>query len=367
MLKFNDEVIELNNVVAVEQFGEVQYYTTLISIEELSEMRNRIVYDGDAQRGEIDGKPVIDQKHVSKIYESFLNGESIHGHLTWNLRKNNQEDMNYNADSGKLTIGINQLITIPDSAHRHEALKLVADTIDDESILNSMFSLDIYNISKTEEKDLFYTINGKVKAPNKNRTLYLSNDIECRLLRDVVAQSDLDGKIECVRNNAQKDGKLTKFSTLYESIFGIGSGSFNKKDITEETYDEYLKWFIDFYNELIITKEEFSKLKSDDKLLSKQSSMLLEELTWWGYGLLAKELKGDRKWKHKLNSMMNKKVSVEGGASISFFDKQYPLWHATVIKPKFNFITQKQEIGTSVTNSNSTRNSLKKVFSVGLL
>jgi len=160
---------------------------------------------------------------------------------------------------------------------------------------------------------------------------------------------------------------LTKFSTLYESLFGDRGGIFSKNEITESTYDEYLKWLIDFYNELLSTREEFTILKSEDKILSKQNSMLLEELSWWGYGMIAKELKGDRKWRHKLNTMMNKKVSVEGGASISFFDKSYPLWHATVIKPKYNFIAQKQEIGTSVTNSNSTRISLKKVFAVGLL
>jgi len=365
MITQSSNSIEITNVTPVEQFGEVQYYTTTISIEELAAIYDNLEYDADAQRGEIDGKPVIDRKHVNQIYESFINGNSIRGHLTWNMRKDgNNEGFLYNEDTNKLIIK-EQKITIPDSAHRHEALKLVSETIDDESVLESKFSIDIYNLSKTEEKELFFTINGKVKAPNKNRTLYLSNEIECKLLRDVIAQSNLDGRIECVRNNAYKEGKLTKFSTLYESLFG-NVGSFDKSEITNDTYDEYLNWLIDFYNELLETREEFTAITSEEKLKTKETSMVLEELAWWGYGYLAKELMKDRKWKHNLHNKMSKKINVDGGSPVHFLDKSLPIWHATVIKPKYNFITKTQEVGTSVTNSNVTRGALKKIFFVTL-
>lgn len=366
MIKLTNNGIEISEVVPVEQFGEIQYYTTTISIEELASIYEKVTYDGDAQRGEVDGKPLIDQRHVNQIYESFVNGNSIRGHLTWNLRKENGEtSFSFNEDTKRLIISDEQLITIPDSAHRHAALKMIADNVDDESILESRFSIDIYNMSMSEEKDLFYTINGKVKAPNRNRTLYLSNDIECKLLRDVVAQSNLDGRIECVRSNAYKDGKLTKFSTLYDSLFGE-VGSFNKKEITENTYDDYLKWFVNFYNELLETREDFKMLTSDQKTDSKKLNMALEEISWWGYAYLAKELIDERKWKHSLHNKMNKKISVDGGSPVHFLDKSLPIWHATVIKPKYNFITKTQEIGSSVTNSNVTRGALKKIFFVTL-
>lgn len=364
MIRIVGDNIEITDVIAVEQFGETQYFTTTISIEELAQVYDRLTYDGETQRGEINGKPMIDKKHVQQIYESLINGNSIRGHLTWNLRKENgKSNFTYIPEARKLIIG-KQLITLPDSAHRHEALKLAAE-LDDESILESRFSLDIYNLSFTEEKELFSTINGKIKAPNRNRTLYLSNDIECKLLRDVIAQSNLDGRIECVRNNAYKDGKLTKFSTLYDSLFG-SVGSFDKNVITEDTYDEYLNWFVDFYNELLETRPEFKITTSEEKQKSKETSMVLEELAWWGYAYLAKELMGERKWRYLLHEKMNKKINVEGGSPIHFLDKSLPIWHATVIKPKYNFITKTQEIGSSVTNSNATRNALKKIFYVTL-
>lgn len=360
MIKINKSTITIENVSPIEQFGETQYYTTSISIDELNDIYDRLTYDGEAQRGIVDGKPVIDPKHVNQIYESFINGNSIRGHLTWNLRKDNGEsDFTYDKDKNRLIIN-KQVITIPDSAHRHQALKRAAE-LDDETILESRFSLDIYNLSKAEEKELFSTINGKIKAPNKNRTLYLSNDICCKLLRDVIAQSDLDGRIECVRNHAYKDGKLTKFSTLYESLFG-SVGSLEKDDITEETYSTYLNWLVDFYNELLNSRSEFKIVSSEDKLQSKETSMTLEELSWWGYGYLASKLIGDRKWKYNLKSKLNKMVSVDGGSSIHFLSKSLPIWHTTVIRPQYDFIEKKPRLGTKVTNSNTTRNDIKKIF-----
>lgn len=360
MINIHSDTIEITDVKAIEQYGEIQHFAAIISIQEIGEMCDRLTYDDSAQRGSIDGKPLIDRGHVLQIYDSLINGNSIRGHLTWNLRKDSDNNFIYNQETKKLTIHKDQLITLPDSAHRHEAIKMASE-LDDETILESMFSLDIYNLSQAEEKEFFYTVNGKIKAPNKNRTLYLSNNIECKLLRDVVAQSTLDGRIECVRNNAYKDGKLTKFSTLYESLFGA-SGSIDKDDISENTYDEYLNWLSEFYTELLKTREEFMLMSSEEKVRSKQDSMTLEEISWWGYAFLAKELKGDRRWRHNLNEKMNKKIKVDGGASIDFLNKSLPIWHMTVIKPKYNFITKAQEVGSSVTNSNNTRNTIKKIF-----
>lgn len=361
MITVNGDNIEISNVVAIEQYGEIQHFTTTASIEEIGNMSSRLVYDESAQRGLIDGKPIVHKNHVLQIYDSLVEGNSIRGHLTWNLRRTGDtKQFNYNQKTKKLTISKDQLITLPDSAHRHEAIKMASE-LEDELILESMFSLDIFNLSLNEEKEFFYTVNGKIKAPNKNRTLYLSNNLECKLLREVIERSTLDGRVECVRNHATSEGKLTKFSTLYESLFGK-SGSISKGDIKASTYNDYLDWLSDFYTELLKTKDDFSLATSEEKAESKQTSMALEELAWWGYGFLASELKGDKKWKSKLHEKMNKKIKIEGGASVDFLDKCLPIWHMTVIKPKYNFITKTQEVGTTVTNSNSTRTTIKKIF-----
>lgn len=363
MITLKEKGIQVLDVTPVKQFGEIQYYTAQITVGELAKLHDKITYDGEAQRGKVNGKPLIDHKHVNDIYTAFMNGENIKGHLTWNMRSvNGKSNFEYDEKSKELFIKDNQLITIPDSAHRHSALQLVAENTDDKLMLDSQFTVDIYNISKEEEKELFYTVNGKIKAPHKNRILYLSNELTSKLLRDVIENSNLKGKIECVKRNANGNGKLTKFSTLYDSLFDKTSGVFNKDVITNDTYEEYKNWLIGFYNELLTTREDFSVYKYEEKLTSKQESMLLEEISWWGYAYLAKKLKGDRKWKCNLNKKMNKPVKVNGGAPVHFMDKSLPIWHMTVIKPKYNHITKQSEPGTTVINSNTTRGTLIKVF-----
>lgn len=363
--------LEITDVTPVIQFGEVQYYTTKITIAEIGEIHgnhNRLTYDGDAQRGILEnGSKMIDKKHVGQIYESVLNDNSIRGHLTWNIRKNKDIcEFKFIEKEGKLIIKNNQYITLPDSAHRHQAFCQIANDIEEDSdILGSEFSLDILNLSKEEEKDFFCTVNGKTKAPNKNRTLYLSGDIKCDLIRDTIEQSELNGKVECMRNNAQKDGKLTKFSTIYESIFG-NNGTYSKELITNENYNEYLNYFVDFYNELIISNKEFMELEKEQKKINKSRTMVTEEITWWGYAYLSRELKDRRNWKSSLHRIMNKKQAVDGNKDVFWLSKELPIWHATVIKPKYNYITQKQEIGTNVINSNVTRESIKKIFSLNM-
>lgn len=371
MLKITKGMIVFDKVTPVKQFGEVQYYTTLISVKELAEIYEQLTYDGDAQRGLVDGKPFINKKHVLDIYNSFLNGESIRGHLTWNMRDDDSNIMfDFNTKSNELIISNEQLITIPDSAHRHQALKMIYDKHrDDESLVNSKFTLDIYNLTKTEEKELFYTINGKTKVPNRNRVLYLSNDLKNKLIRSVIENSKLNNHIDFI-NSKTPSHKLTKFSTLYESIFG-SNGSFKNTVITKDNYNDYVNWFSVFYNELLGVRSEFkcflnNKEKDAKKFKdeSKNVSMLFEELTWWGYAYLAKELMNVDQWKNKLRSIMNKKEQVVGGKSIDFFSKETPIWHATVIRPKYNYITKTHETGVRVYNNNTTRSQLVRVFQV---
>lgn len=365
MIKKENEKMILSNVKEVIQYGELQHYTTSITIEELSDVFGSLTYDPDAQRGEIEGKSEIDEKHVKEIYDNILNEISIRGSLSWNLRYIEGEcNFLYGDKHEMLTINENQLITIPDSAHRHEAIKRIAETVKDKRILKSQFSLDIYNLDFEEEKDLFHSINGKGKTPTKNRILYLSNDIRTSLVRDLIKKSSLKGRVETVRSSTR--GKnLVKFSTIYDSLFGA-RGVYSKVDINKENYDEHLNWFSSFYTELLTTREDFQYISTKERREIKLKSMALEEITWWGYACLLKDIEDSKSWKKKLNSMMNKSVKVEGGKSIDFLSKINPIWHATVIKPRYDYVTQRQVLGTSVTNSNSTRDSMKKIFDLTL-
>lgn len=366
VLKLYDGSIQLDEVNPIIQNGKIQYYAATITIKELYQLKDRLIYDSESQRGEVNGKKMIDEKHVNQIYESFIEGNGVNGQLIWNMRESDDELIEYNFEKRTLIIPKSQLITLPDSAHRHMALYKVAELSDVPEELESQFQVSIYNLDFEQEKHLFYTINGKTKKPNNNRTLYLSNELTSKLLRDVINESKLKGRIEFVTNSATSDGILTKFSTLHDSLFSKAHSSYGVNCVNEDNYEELKTWLVNFYNGLLESRLEFEYKTSKEKQLIKQDSMILEEITWWGYGLLAKNLQGDRNWKSKLKNKMNKDVSVIGGNSLHFLDKSLPIWHATVIKPKYNYITKTQEPGVNVTNNNSTRSSLMKIFNLTL-
>lgn len=362
-------------VTPVYHSGEIEMFTTTITLREIGEMYSRLTYDGTAQRGyEINNdikKPMIDEKHVKGIREKIEDGESIRGHLTWNIRKfEDLEDLNleyYEFDTMKNTLTIiGNTITIPDSAHRHRAIYEIYKNDKDSEVLDSEMVLDIYNLTLEEEKQLFVSINGKGKTPNRNRVLYLSDDIKCQFIREIIEESDLNSRIEFVKNNANSDNKLTKFSTLYDSLFGTAGSYKNVKLEDEKQYDDLKTWLIKFYNELLNTRNEFDFNTSKEKREIKQQSMIVEELAWWGYAYMSKVLKDNLNWKRTLKNKMNNQVRVEGGFGVDFWSKSNPDWHGTLILYKFNPITQRAELGFSVYNANSTRKRIQDIVALRL-
>lgn len=376
MLKINDKnQIVIYPAIPVYHNGEVEVFTTTITMREIGEMYNRLKYDGAAQRGyEVVNnikKPMIDDKHVDAIKDKIEDGESIRGHLTWNIRKfEDLEDLNidyYEFDAMKNTITITgNTITIPDSAHRHKAIYEIYKNDKDNEVLDNEMMLDIYNLTQEEEKQLFVSINGKGKTPNRNRVLYLSDDIKCQFVREVVNESSLNGRIECIKNNANSGGKLTKFSTLYDTLFGTAGNYKNIKLEDEKQYDEFKTWLIKFYNELLKFRQEFDFNTTNKKREIKQQSMIVEELSWWAYSYMSKILQEDQNWKRSLRNKMNKQINVNGGFSVDFWSKANPDWHGTLILYKFNYITQQAELGSSLYNSNTTRKRIQDIVALRL-
>lgn len=384
MISINDKnQIVIYPVLPVVQNGEITNFTTTITLREIGELYNRLTYDGDAQRGYITreiGKEediieirerMIDKKHVESIKEAFLDGESIRGHLTWNIRAfEDIEDLNldyyeYDAIKNTLTI-IGNTITLPDSAHRHEAIHQIYKQDKDNDILDNQMVLDIYNLTFEEEKQFFVDVNGKIKLPHRNRTLFLSNDIKCELVRDIIENSDLKDRVETMTRYA-KDNKLIKFAALYDSLFGMSSaGVYKHVNINKHNYDEYKDWLIKFYNELLKTRPEFQFSSMKQRNEFKEENMIAEELTWWAYAYLAKQLKDDPNWKRSLRNKMNKTVAVGQGVCIDFWSKANTIWHGGILLFKFNNIDQKVEATRSVYNSNATKKRIQDVVAIQL-
>ena len=377
MIKLNDKnQIVIYPVTPVYHNGQIEMFTTTITMMEIGEMYDRLTYDGHAQRGyKVNSdnieSPMINKEHVQNIKQKIEDGESISGHLTWNIRcLDDLGDLSfdyYDFDSCKNTLTIlGNTITLPDSAHRHKAIYEIYKQDKDNEVLDNEMILDIYNLTFDEEKQLFVSINGKGKVPNKNRVLYLSNDIKSQLVKDVIENSALKNRIEFMTINANTDNKLTKFSTLYDTLFGVAGNYKNIKLDDTEQYNKLKMWLVKFYNELLISRDEFEFSSCTEKRDIKSQSMLVEELSWWAYSYISKMLWNDTHWKRALNNKMNNQIRLEGGFNIDFWSKSNPDWHGTLIQYKFNYITQKAELGSSVYNSNVTRKKIQEIVALRL-
>lgn len=93
--------------------------------------------------------------------------------------------------------------------------------------------------------------------------------------------------------------------------------------------------------------------------------MLLEEITWWGYGYIAKKVENDKQWKRTLNNKLNKKVSIQGMRPIDFWSKVNPSWDC--IKTfAIDRETQKIIPTSAVYNSNTTRRKVQTIIALNL-
>lgn len=339
--------ITIENVLPITQFGEVSSYVVSLTLTELYTFKNNIRYNGDAQRGlDKNNCPLIDKKHVKNICESFLSRKHIRGHLTWNMKKS---DITFK--DGELSIDKDAVISMPDSAHRHYALFKAYEETEEYNLLYSSFVIEIFLLDEEEEKQYFSTINGKNKIVHRNRFLYLSNEIECRLLREVIEKSDLKDRVEFTKAHA--GDKIVKFSTLYDAF--IKSNDFK---VTEENYADTVTWLSDFFTTLVNSRKEFFQYKP----ALKKETMLLEEITWWGYSYIAREISQDKYWKRALKQKMNKKIIVEGNQKLDFFDKKLYLWHGSVLKGTYNPVTEKTDFGSTAINSNASKSKVRNLF-----
>lgn len=373
MIKINDKnQIVIYPVTPVYVNDEISHFVTTVSLKDVGELFPRFTYDGDAQRGYMDKdgkKPMIDKKHVENLKETLLNGNSLYGTLIWNIRRfEDIEDLDvdyyeYNQNRNELTIRGNT-ITLPDSAHRHFSIYDIFKNDKDEEVLQNEMVLQIYNFTLDEEKDYFSTSNSG-KSIAKNRKLYLSSDIKSQLLREVILNSKLNNRVEFTKNHANTDNKLIKFSTLYDSLFD-NNMIYKNYIINDDNYNIIKEWLVKFYNELLTIRDEFQFVSKKEKFELKKGTMLVEEISWWGYAVLAKKLQSDTNWKRSLENKMNKTVALGGGLSVDFWSKSNPDWHGSIIRYVYNYITQKAELTSSIDNSARTRRKIQDTVALRL-
>jgi hypothetical protein len=348
-LRTNGSVV-ITDAIPVKQFGKVKQWTTKITIREMGEMYDRITYDPETNRGlKADGHDMIDKKHVNNMYNVIMReNHGLCGDMTLNIRGDGFEATPpKNSDMQVLIIDANQIITIPDSAHRREVFKKIYESGKNSERLDDEYVLNVHNMTINEEQVFFAEINGAIKRPCNNRIAALNrnnpNSITHCLTRELIENVGI--KVDYV-NNATAYNKITKFSTFHDALFKR-CGAYEKTDINSE-YNRLLEWLTEFYTELLSTRVEFQDVER--KQVYKLETMALEEIMWWGYSAISKELIGVPNWVKILNKAMDAREQ-----GMDWMDKRLKRWQtAAAIRPSYDKDGKKID-GTGVINSWVTR------------
>lgn len=227
---------------------------------------------------------LIDKKKAMEMACKILKDELAPDDIIWNVRKEESYDtVIYNEE--KLSLLVDGVITMPDSAHRHraylyafdwatnhssipESIKVDEETVKQEEILKLVKKFDvkkkvfvtIHNQDERYEGVLFDQYNTPQKTPNTAQSIKVNNQATPtrRFLTRLMDHSVVFSKEEVERNRtsiAPNSKKLVPNSTLHTAIRKSEKVvKVYEKD--PDSYDDLVKFVGDFFYKLASHYEE---------------------------------------------------------------------------------------------------------------
>lgn len=334
-------LFSLSSVEPVHRGGRISKYTTVVTMGRLAELlsRDHIWVDYDYQRGvkvsyNKDGSekrtPMVDRKRVDQISEKILENKLFGGCLTWNLR---QKEVDYLYDMEARTLHIFEgKPTIPDSNHRHQAIKKVADLVRTRGY---NFDPDAYDfplvievLDLDGERGLFYEYNQLGKPANPTRSRFINQaDLHNSLATHVVESSVLKGHVELVTNNISRNStKIATFNTLAK---GVEEGF---ADLDDSNYEETKQYLVAFFNHLATIRSEMGYLDISARKRIRETSIGDTALVVQAYVKLAGDLFKSSDWSDRLSKLAISYIHKDGWSG-DLMSRDNPLWLDGVLTP----------------------------------
>jgi len=353
--------VPLFSIESVDQVcrgGTAKKYTAPMTVGRLAELLagDQIWVDYDYQRGvkvaySKDGTekrtPMVDQNRVDEIAQKILTDELFGGSLTWNLRR---DEVEFYYDQGNRILHIlNGKPTIPDSNHRHQAIKKVAELVRTRGYsfdLNAYeFPLVLEVLDLDGERGLFYEYNQLGKPANPTRSRFVNQaDLHNSLTSQVVDSSVLRDHVELVTNNISRNStKIATFNTLAK---GIEEGFSNLDDTNFDATKQYL---VDFFNRLATIRSEMGYLDLSARKVIREKSIGDTALVVQAYVKVAGDLyrASAQDWPEHLSRLANPYTHADGWSG-DLMSRNNPLWRDSVLTPT-------KAGAMSVTNRTSSR------------
>lgn len=210
------------------------------------------------------------------------------GSLVWNIRKkdsNKIKKIKISEDETlppeyELSIDIDN-IYLTDSAHRHfgivEAYNEYRRSSDKYPAFNEDFEfiVEIYNLSRDEEQNLFNELNSKQKKITAAKQKQLDNSTPLGKIKDEIIDYDMEHERIFYNNIELNSNQNTGHTLMTMSVFVASINEMFKKEINEiyknETVNDELKedivvYYCDFFSELknniSVTYSSYGEFKS---------------------------------------------------------------------------------------------------------
>jgi len=336
-------LFSISSADPVHRGGQTAKYTAPMTVGRLAELLegDQIWVDYDYQRGvkvsyNKDGiekrTPMVDLTRVDDIAQKMLSDELFGGSLTWNLRK---DEVEWHYDQENRTLHIFKgKPTIPDSNHRHQAIKKVADLVRTRGY---NFDLDSYEfplvievLDLDGERGLFYEYNQLGKPANPTRSRFINQaDLHNSLTSQVVDSSVLRNHVELVTNNISRNStKIATFNTLAK---GIQEGF---PHLDETNFDKTKQYLVDFFNRLATIRSEMGYLDLSARKVTREQTIGDTALVVQTYVKIAGDLYGAdiSEWPQRI-SHLGETYTHENGWSGDLMSRNNPLWSGEVLTP----------------------------------
>lgn len=338
--------IEFDIIFAINRNEDV--YMTILDGYQLVEFWDDgiITYNPEIQRGtkvrirnneEIE-EPVYSNSNVKKIYKSMVEGNFFEDMITLNVLNTEESrisDAFYDESSDTNVIAINGEINIADGQHRIRALKMLKET-NEKGITNiplDSFAFPVkithYDIEKAQQQ--FHQFSQGLKISSSRSQYFNTADHSNEIVRELMRNSELSGRIEIVRNTITKSEKrnVVTFATMVNAINMV------YREMTNAQARQLAIYLCEFFDEVFNQVPELLDYESRQE--SKETSLLAENFMFYGYVAISKVLRDIENWQQYI-PLINQ-IDLH---------KESEIW--------FGRVTKRGRNRLAIINSNDSRN-----------
>lgn len=244
---------------------------------------------------------VYSRANVNKIYKAMVAGNYFIDMITLNILDDGNSSISepfFDEANDTDAVNITGKIEIADGQHRIRALKMLAVSNEEGRtnipLENLFFPVKVTHYDIKSAQKQFHQFSQGLKISSSRAEYFNSTDRSNKIVRKLMQDSELAGRVEIVKNSIIKSEKknVVTFATLVNAI------SMVYKEMTNVQAEELAQYLSEFFDRLFDAIPELVDYESRQQ--SKETSLKAENLMFYGYIAISKVLKDRENWQQYL-------------------------------------------------------------------